>query len=182
MRERGFTVVELIIVMVAMAVLLTVTMLSMKGYQANAKDEERKGDIESIARGLEQRYISGNSKATGAYITKGTYPSVNELQHAKGSTIADLTPTVISGGYLTSLLPGTSDATFVTPGNGQLIPICTASCTPNADTATTISTYVYAPYDVNNNICINTACIKYDLYYRKETTPAVLERVMSKRQ
>ena len=182
MRERGFTVVELIIVMVAMAVLLTLTMLSMKGYQANARDEERKGDIDSIARGLEQRYISGNSKATGTYITKGTYPSVNELQHAKGSTIADLTPTAVAGGYLTTLFPGTSDSTFITPDNGQLIPICTATCTPNASATTTISTYVYAPYDVNDNICINTACIKYDLYYRKETTPTILERVMSKRQ
>lgn len=53
--RRGFTVVELVVVMVIMAILLAIGGLAIGSSRANARDAERTSDIEILARGLETR-------------------------------------------------------------------------------------------------------------------------------
>ena len=51
--RRGFTIVEIVIVMVIMAILIGLAVLNISSTQANARDNKRKTDVENIARGLE---------------------------------------------------------------------------------------------------------------------------------
>ena len=186
-RRYGFTLVELMITITIMVILLTLTVVSLRSSQANARDEKRKTDIENIARGLENRYRDGNSRATASYALKGSYPSTNEILHAQGQSMPDFTPAQISQGYLTDLLPGTTKESFIPPGNsGAFAPICTGSCQPAGtqsviDAATTTNKYIYEPIDRSNNVCIATDCVRYNLYFRTETNNTV-QTVRSKNQ
>lgn len=189
-RSRGFTVVELVVVMVIMAILLTLGVASFNGSQANARDAERKADIDTIAKSLEARYAKGNLFINSAYITRGAYPSVNEIRHAEGEVIAGLAGgTNTFGVYIDQLLPGAALSVFTPPGATGAItatfkPICTAAGTApcnvdnTAEDATKISAaingssavYVYEPIDANKNICFSTECVRFNLYYRPEVT------------
>jgi len=181
-RQRGFTLIELLITITVMVILMGLAVVSVRSTQANARDEERKTDIDNIARGLERRYTEGNSKATMPWSAKGSYPGTNEMLHAMGASQATFNPTQVSGGYLTTLLPGTTDKTFQAPNNTSGISFdmwCTASCTgyssaslattmASINSFTTVNRYTYSPVDRNNNICYNGDCVKYFLYYRSE--------------
>ena len=116
---RGFTVVELVVVMVIMAVLLTLGVASYNSYQVNVRDSERLADINAIAKGLEARYDRGNSSITlnAPYFNRGSYPSVNEILHAEGSNVTGLTPNPNTMGIYTEVvLPGTTAGNFYPPG------------------------------------------------------------------
>jgi prepilin-type N-terminal cleavage/methylation domain-containing protein len=188
-RRDGFTLVELLITITVMVVLMTLGVFSLRSVQANARDEERKTDIESIARGLEIRYNDGNPRAASSDIQKGAYPGTNEIRHAQGITVAGYTPSSqIVGGYLTELLPGTTQDTLKAPGQTTVSfnIICTSSCQPAetqsvTDAATTINKYVYEPINAAGNICSDNTCIRYNLYYRTEVDN-VVHKVMSKHQ
>lgn len=187
--RRGFTVVELVVVMVIMAILLTLGVASFNGSQSKAWNADRKAEIETIAKGLESRYVKGNPFANAAYITKGTYPSVNEIRHMEGIAIAGITPTGL-GVYIDQGLPGTTLETFfppnVTVAAGSIATafkvICTTACgaaevsaTRDAAINNSSSVYVYEPITANNQVCINTACVRYNLYYRTEgASPTIL--------
>lgn len=197
---RGFTVIELMVVMVVMAILLTLGVAQFNGTQANARDAERRADIETISKGLESRYNNGNPFATATYITRGAYPSINEILHAENTTVASITPTSAAT-YIDQLLAGTSINNFfppnttVTPANAvnTFKVICAAAGTApcnannNAEDAAKISTalgaapgvYVYEPITAANQICYNTECVRYNLYYNTEsagTTTTVASR------
>jgi prepilin-type N-terminal cleavage/methylation domain-containing protein len=72
MRRRGFTIVELIIVITIMAILMTLGVVNLRGSQAGGRDTERKTDVESIAQHLESYYTSGTDVSTVSSCTGGT--------------------------------------------------------------------------------------------------------------
>lgn len=196
---RGFTVVELMVVMVIMAILLTLGVATFNGSQANVRDSERAADIGVIAKGLEARYIRGNPLVTATYITPNSYPSIYEIQNAEGLAAGSL-PTNL-GVYIDQILPGTTLANFSPPGTAAGItatfkPICPAAGTApcnvnnNAEDSAKVTAaiggstgvYVYEPIDATNQICFNTACVRYNLYYLPEVTGATLQTITSKHQ
>jgi prepilin-type N-terminal cleavage/methylation domain-containing protein len=69
--ERGFTVVELLIVIVVIGILAALVLNSFAGVQAKARDTQRKTDINAIATQLEACYND---------TCNGTYPSLAALQ------------------------------------------------------------------------------------------------------
>lgn len=193
-RWRGFTVVELMVVMVIMAILLTLGVASFNGSQLNARNMERATDIDTLAKGLESRYTKGNLLIAASYITKGAYPSVNEILHAEGQPVTGLTGGVNTMGvYIDQLLPGTALTTFAPPGatgtvTTTFLPICvdamSAPCSSGntgAEDTTKINArvnlssrvYVYEPIDANKQICFNTECVRYNLYYLPENSSTV---------
>ncbi len=195
LRGRGFTIVELVVVMTIMAILLTLGVVSLTSSQMNARNTERQSDIEAIAKGLEARYNRDNYSATASYIMRGAYPSVNELLHAEGQAVATIYPTSTAA-YLEQLLPGTRTANFFPPGTSGAVtatfqPICTAAnaspCTTTAaENAAQISAvvnttaeYVYEPIDANNQICFSAECVRYNLYYLLEGNATVQVRASS---
>lgn len=184
-RHVGFTLVELLITITIMVILMTLAVFSLRSVQANARDEKRKTDIDSIARGLEQRFTNGNPKATSTNVKKGEYPSVAEFLHAEGTSQAGYTPAQIVGGYMLELLPGTTKDTIIPPGNGAFDPICTSACSVETSSvynaATTIGKYIYEPITSAGALCLTTGCVRYNLYYRTEVDNTV-HQVRSRRQ
>lgn len=65
---RGFTIVEIIVVIAAIAILAAVTTVTYSGLQVRARDDERLADIESIAAAFETYYEKN-----------GTYPSIRQI-------------------------------------------------------------------------------------------------------
>lgn len=72
-KKRGFTIVELLIVIVVIAILAAITIVAYNGIQARARDSQRLSDMKTIAKALEMYYAD-----------KGEYPYHNKV--ALGST------------------------------------------------------------------------------------------------
>ena len=185
-RWTGFTVVELVVVMVIMAILLTLAGFTLNRSQGNSRDAQRNADIAIIARGLETRYKEGNPKSgLPSYVAAGSYPDVDEMAYILGNTVSTFTPTQVSGGYSNDALPGTSVANFTPPGvtgpacPGFVIATCTTagSCASAGDSGTSgsttgsstpVSQFYYEPIDANGNICKTTTCVRFNLYWKTE--------------
>ena len=185
-RWTGFTIVELVVVMVIMAILLTLAGFTLNRSQGNSRDAERNTDIAVIARGLETRYREGDPKSgLPAYVAPGSYPDVDEMAYIIGNTVSTFTPTQVSGGYSNEALPGTSVANFTPPQvsgadyTGFTIATCTTagSCASVNDSgasgsttgaATPTTQYYYEPIDANGKICKSTTCVRFNLYWKTE--------------
>ena len=71
MIRRGFTIIEIIIVITVMGALLILAVVNLRGSQISARDAERKTDIETIALHLDNYYTSGSDYSQSV----GKYPS-----------------------------------------------------------------------------------------------------------
>lgn len=198
-KSRGFSIVELVVVIVIMGILLVLGVVSVTNSQANARDKERDGDISVIMKGLESRYVRGNPVVTASYVESGSYPSVNEILHAEGKNPDPANLPNTGTIYIADLLPSTTTNNFYPPNTllsadiaTTFKVICSTSCigTSTAENPAQIaatlggstSVYVYEPIDVNNQICINTLCVRYNLYYIQETNSGVTQTKASLRQ
>ena len=56
-KKGGFTIVELLIVIVVIAILASITIVAYTGIQANARDSIRKSDIAAIEKALEIQFV-----------------------------------------------------------------------------------------------------------------------------
>ncbi len=79
-RQSGFTIVELLIVIVIIGILATLVIVTFSGVQQKARDSERKTDINAIAGQLEAVYANKGYYPTYAEITDGTWRSTNEFR------------------------------------------------------------------------------------------------------
>ena len=52
MKQKGFTVVELLLVIVVIGILATIAFVSYRGVQAKGRDTERKTEVQAIADGI----------------------------------------------------------------------------------------------------------------------------------
>lgn len=98
-KQRGFTIVELLIVIVVIGILAALVLNSFAGVQAKARDTKRKTDIRAIATQLEVCY---NDKCGGAY------PSLTQLTDTS------------AGGFVQTNLKGL-DVNALKDSNGNLI-------------------------------------------------------------
>lgn len=154
MYRRGFTVVELIIVITIMGILLVLGVVNLRSTQANARDEERKTDIESIALHLDGFYLSGTDGSTSV----GEYP-----------------PTTLTGAAIQPSLRDADMKSFTAPGAASLA-ASFIPATNNVQTISgvlplpTISQYVYQPLQPSGALCTTAVqdCRKFNLFYRLE--------------
>lgn len=101
-KQRGFTIVELLIVIVVIAILAAITIVAYNGVQARARDAVRKNDLAELV------------KATQLYAAdKGDFAEVNCGSSGSGWLPSDYDGTgpavsintcLISGGYLSKEL------------------------------------------------------------------------------
>jgi prepilin-type N-terminal cleavage/methylation domain-containing protein len=59
LRQKGFTLVELIVVIAILAILALVGLTVFQGQQVNARDSKRKADIQAIANSMESAKTPG---------------------------------------------------------------------------------------------------------------------------
>ncbi|AHB41979.1 hypothetical protein RAAC3_TM7C00001G0109 [Candidatus Saccharibacteria bacterium RAAC3_TM7_1] len=191
MRNRpAFTIVELLVTLVAMTILMTLAVVSFKSVQVDARDTEREADVKNIARGLEQRYKEGNPVATAPApdVQKGSYPGINEALHIDGWARAGYTPESYGGNYRRLAFPGTEESSFTNPeGEFAWTQICVYGCALAGDTTQINNAmngedrYVYEPIDKNGGVCCCGECIRFNIYWRKEVDGS-LQKVKSLHQ
>ena len=161
MNRRGFSIVELIVVITVMSALLLLGVISFNGAEANSRDSERKADIESIASYLETYYESGNDSSTSF----GVYPSVEASTGLIGNETTffrDLdTDAIKSPDIISSSLISATNSTQTIAG---ILP------------QPTINQYVYQPIATDGSLCNDSSaqeCRKFNLYYRLEVDNSV---------
>lgn len=191
--KRGFTVVEILITLVVMAILLGLSTVGMRAMIANANDAERADDIATIARGLEQYYEKGNPYYTGG-VTKGSYPGSNMTISMGGSgwcatayfqNPGQAANYSVCRNYYKEALPGLTDAAMTPPGftspefhnpwlQGEANPV--TIITPWITQVINEGKYVYKPLNDNDDghCYSDTSCRRYALIYKKETTGEVV--------
>lgn len=159
-QNAGFTVVELLVVIVILGILLTLAVVNLTSGQVGARDEERENDVTIIASNLETFYSSGN----GA-LPAGSYPGVDQLASEATflTALRDLDPSVLRA-------PGQT-------GSGISLVAATNAIATTAGVLPqpTNTTYVYQPL-LNSTLCATTAskCRSFVLYYKSEATNTVI--------
>ncbi|MEJ0072566.1 MAG: type II secretion system protein [Candidatus Saccharibacteria bacterium] len=98
-KSKGFTIVELLIVIVVIGILATLVIVTFTGIQQKARDSKRKTDIGAIQASLESYYSSNNTYPTLTDLNSDTWRSTNmkgfdpnALQDPKGNS-----PTLLAG-------------------------------------------------------------------------------------
>lgn len=173
MNRRGFTIVELLIVLTIMGILLTLGVANLRGTQVNARDSERKTDVETIALHLETYYQSGSDTVS----SPGDYPST--VLTTSGTPYIQQ---VLRDIDINSLMaPGITDPaqTFIKATN-------TTQTTAGVLPQPTVDQYVYQPLQLNGStwsLCTLEAqeCRKFNIYYRLEADNSI-QLVTSKNQ
>jgi len=169
MIRRGFTIVELIITITIMGILLTLAVVNIGATQVNARDDQRKTDIEAIASNLEAFYVSGTDNSTSV----GIYPSTD----VTGST-TNITSTLRDATIASFLPPGTTDVALT------FLPSTNTGTAPSIQTTTgvlpqpTKDQYVYQPIESDGSVCGSG---KFNLFYYLESDASV-HKVTSKNQ
>lgn len=194
MRQRGFTIIELAIVMAIMAILLTLGTLGFRSYMAHARDKEREADILTIQNYLESIYPLEIKDDHGRVIKPaGAYPALMQEVDDDWGELAvifkDLPSSAATPPGSQSLsLPSvpTANAGYI-PGQGDAPHyLCSnyLQCyTRPDDVHPTVSDYYYAPGPGPNELCTKVSaanggsidglvsnCRSYVLIYKKETT------------
>ncbi len=65
-QSQGFTIVELLIVIVVIAILAAITVVAYNGIQQRARDAQRQSDIVTIKKALELYYTANNRYPAGS--------------------------------------------------------------------------------------------------------------------
>ena len=156
--RRGFTLIELMIVIVIMGILLVVGVVNISSSQVKARDNERQGDVTSIASALETYYTSAT--ATAGASTNYTYPSLQLI------------------GTESTLLPDLNSESLTSPndpnsGNDVVAATNNTFDNPNGVTpkpSASRDVYVYQPLQADGSLCTTSSqeCRKFALYYFSE--------------
>lgn len=170
MMRRGFTIVELVITITIMGILLTLAVVNLNSTQVNARDSERKADVESLAANIENFYNNGNPGST----VFGRYPSTGLTNTGETSLRYNL-PDIDIKSATAPGATGVADTLVSATNNNQT--------TTGVQPQPTISQYVYQPLQVDGVLCTSGAqeCRKFNIFYRLEGDNTVY-MVTSKRQ
>lgn len=178
-RARGFTVVEVLVVLVLIGILLALALVKLSSSQVGARDDTTRMNAETIARGIEEYFKLGNPNYS---IASGRYPSVDEFRHAAGEDVPSI-GSQVTGGYLDTWLSGAK-----LPTTSKLRIITTTGQQPensvniSDSTPAEVVTYeplMFVPAGGGNpdrfDFCMTKTdeCVKFNIYYRSESDNAI---------
>jgi prepilin-type N-terminal cleavage/methylation domain-containing protein len=169
--RAGFTLIEVLTTITIMVILLTLSVVGLSVYQANARDEERKTDVAQIAQQIEDYYQTDQQITPGTF-TNGTYPPTASM-NSQSNIVAAL-PNIDLRALRDPATPTTSSISLIVASNAS---------TPTLASLNSGKTYIYQPLDTNNALCTTIAqeCRKFNLYYTLETDLTV-KAITSKHQ
>ena len=172
MTRRGFTIVELIITITIMGILLTLAVVNVNSTQMNARDSERRADIESIATALESFYSIGTDGSTNF----GRYPSTG----LNNNTTA-ITKNLRDVDLKSFMAPGIDDPTLTFIASTNIGTEKSIQTTAGVSPQPTKDQYVYQPIQTDGGVCAGIDCRKFNLFYRLESD-GIVYKVTSKNQ
>jgi len=76
-RQSGFTIVELLIVIVVIGILATLVIVTFTGIQQKARDSQRQTDINALDSHVEAYYAQTGNYPTGAQLNDDTWRAAN---------------------------------------------------------------------------------------------------------
>ncbi|HSX42690.1 MAG TPA: type II secretion system protein, partial [Candidatus Saccharimonadales bacterium] len=134
-KSKGFTIVELLIVIVVIGILATLVIVTFTGIQQKARDSKRKTDISAIQAALESYYSSNNTYPTVADLNDSSWRATN-LKGFDANALGDPkgNSNTVVGGQTPS---GTQYAYVVTGDLGTLASPTTCSDAANSTTPCT---------------------------------------------
>lgn len=154
--SRGFTIVELVVVITAVAILAAISTASYTNLQVQSRDSEREADVLSMKAGLETYY-----EQNGDYPARITSPANAEIANAPSF-------------YLDTLR--VSSTALVAPN----APSGTTSSWVWSSSAANTAQYALMSYRANGSQCTTTVpCTRYVITWRKEADNT-LQTVTSK--
>jgi len=138
-KQKGFTLVELLIVIIIIGILATLVIVTFTGVQAKARDSQRQTDIEAV-----------DSHVEAFFAEKGYYPSY-----------ADLTDTT----FISANLKGLDLQALIDPKTTDASPTSTTLASDLANGAGGASNYGYAPLNSGGTSCEtdDTTCASFTL-------------------
>lgn len=97
-KHSGFTIVELLIVIVVIAILAAITIVAYNGIQQRARDSQRQSDVKTIVKALELYYVdNGQYPSSGCAIACSVNTSWSTTRDVGwDSLVSQLVPTYIS--------------------------------------------------------------------------------------
>lgn len=134
-RRGGFTIVELIVTITIMAILMTVGVIGLRSTQIDARDSERKSDVDQIMLGLQSFYQQPRPEY-GFYGQGSSYPNVRE---------------VMDETKLKAAIPDINTSALRAPGVARTQPISLIAATNSDETTSgvqpqpSVNQYVYQP-------------------------------------
>lgn len=143
---RGFTIVEIAVVVVIISVLVTLVMLGFGRTQADTRDSVRTSRTSTIASALEKYYDRN-----------GEYPSCSQLTQA-GTVVAS------------SVLQGVDSATLLTPKSGPT-DTNSISCS-DLTSANDPDVFAYVG-DGTTNCSLGASCYEWTIKYIDESTGTI---------
>lgn len=170
MKQRGFTLIELVITVTIMVILLVLAVANLTSTQASQRDAERATDASTISNNLETFYKTGIN--TSAVLNR--YPSTALLTSGETS-IKALLPDIDINSVIAP--DATTAASSFIPATNAIGTVAGVLPKP------TISQYVYQPIQTSGALCTTEAqeCRRYAIFYRTEIDNTV-KKVTSKRQ
>ena len=164
--QKGFTIVELLIVIVVIGILAALVLNAFSGVQAKARDTKRQTDVRSIASQLEA-YFNGTGN--------GSYPINSALTGAAGDTWAGTNwPGFDINAFRPPNTAANSMQTGLTVTGGTYAGTSITTWPTGGTPSPTIGQYTYAPFNVAAgaaSICSAVPCSHFVLLYNTENTP-----------
>jgi len=173
MDRRGFTIIELVIVIVIMGLLLVLSFANFDNSQVNSRDTERTIDIETLALQLDAYYIAGTDGVTAM----GKYPSTVDLIGHETTILRDLDTKSITA-------PGETRTSSLTAATNNSQTIAGVLPQPVNNSYVSNYEYIYQPIATDGTLCTDSTtqeCRKFNLYYKTEAD-SVVHLVTSKNQ
>jgi prepilin-type N-terminal cleavage/methylation domain-containing protein len=169
MKQRGFTIVEILIVIIVMGILLTLAVVNLRSSQVQARDSERAVDVEIFSTILESFYTTtlngytstypGTTDLTGGLTKPPAADTTSRFLSDRLPTEALYAPNSDSSGTTTSIVL----ATNATQTESGVRPVPTEG------------TYVYQPLTQANTLCTSVSaasatggCVKFNIFYKLE--------------
>ncbi len=147
----GFTIVEMLIVIVVIAILAAISVVAYTGVQQRARDSQRKSDVAAIVKALKLYEVDNGPMFTGSGCG-ATGNGSGWFNYTYGSPGGDMNECLKTGGYISATIKDPQDTTNCTSGNLNCRKYVKYTCTQSGS----VVTYVYANLETQGQTSSDT--------------------------